>query len=125
MNFKKLVGGMAAISILGMGVMPADAQKAGSHVKVSTWNNSSTHGYVHGNGQAYSSQQGGLHIEGGGNSNARPCHSCGDSGAHGGYGFRGGYSFQRGAGVRGAGSFGLNEQNHFGAEGSSWTQFHW
>jgi hypothetical protein len=126
---KKVLFSLATTtSIIVIGVVPAEAQKArglGSHVKVGTWNNSNTSGYVHGKGSAYSRQQGGIYIEGGGNSNSRPCHNCGDSGGQGGYGFRGGYNFERGAGIRGTGSFGLNETTHFGAEGSSWTQFQW
>lgn len=104
---------------------PSLAQTASSHVKVGTWNNMNTNGYVHGNGQAYSTQYGGFHIEGGGNSTAQPCHSCVESRSNGGYGFRGGYNFQQGAGIQGSGSFGLNSTTHFGAEGSSWTQFQW
>lgn len=106
-----------------MGALPATAQEAGSHVKVETWNNSTTEGYVHGHGGAYSRQTGGIHIEGGGNSTAG--YDSGAPGAHGGYGFSGGYGFQRGAGITGAGSFGLQESTNFGAEGSSWTQLQW
>lgn len=95
------------------------AQTASSHVQVGTWNNVNVSGFVHGNGSAYSNQYGGFHIEGGANSTAQPCHSCAESRS------QGGYNYERGAGVRGTGSFGLNEQNHFGAEGSSWTQFRW
>lgn len=108
---------------MGMGIVPAaTAQQAGSHVRVGTYNNSTTEGYINGHGGAYSHQTGGVHIEGGGNSTAGYEHG---SGAHGGYGFSGGYGFQRGAGVTGTGSFGLNESTNFGAEGSSWTQLQW
>ena len=108
-----------------MGAVPAaTAQEAGSHVKVGTYNNFETQGYVHGNGQAFSTQTGGIHIQGGGNSTAGYEHGS-NHGAHGGYGFSGGYGFQRGAGVTGTGSFGLNEATNFGAEGSGWTQLKW
>ena len=123
-NLKKIIASIATISILGMGAVPAQAQEAGSHVKVGTYNNSTTEGYVHGNGAAYSHQTGGIHIQGGGNSTAGYEHS-GAPGAHGGYGFSGGYGFQRGASVTGTGSFGLREATNFGAEGSSWTQLKW
>ena len=122
---KNLIASLATISILGMGAVPAaTAQEAGSHVKVGTYNNFETQGYVHGNGQAFSTQTGGIHIQGGGNSTAGYEHGS-NPGAHGGYGFSGGYGFQRGAGVTGTGSFGLNEATNFGAEGSSWTQLKW
>lgn len=124
MNFEKLVGGMAVISIMGMVAAPAQAQEAGSQVKVGTYNNHTTRGYVNKHGAVYSNQTGGIHIEGGGNSTAGYEHS-GAPGAHGGYGFSGGYGFQRGASVTGTGSFGLQESTDFGAEGSSWTQLKW
>lgn len=120
----KTISGLVTISILGLG-FPVEAQTASSHVKVGTWNNFTSTGYVHGSGSAYSQQQGGVHIEGLGNSTVIPCHTCGNSSTHGVYGFRGGYSFERGAGISGTGSFSLNETNHFGMEGSSWTKFNW
>ena len=124
MNLKKIITNITTISILGLGgALPATAQEAGSHVKVGTYNNSTTEGYVHGHGGAYSRQTGGVHIQGGGNSTAG--YDSGAPGAHGGYGFSGGYGFQRGAGITGAGSFGLQESTNFGAEGSSWTQLQW
>ena len=123
-QMKNLIASLATISIMGMVALPSTAQEAGSHVKVGTWNTSTTEGYVHGNGAAYSHQTGGIHIEGGGNSTAG-YEKSGAPGAHGGYGFEGGYGFQRGAGVTGTGSFGLQESTNFGAEGSSWTQLKW
>ena len=124
-NLKKIIASLATatISIMGMVAVPAQAQEAGSHVTVNTYNHSTTEGYVNGHGGAYSHQTGGVHIEGGGNSTAGYEH--GAPGAHGGYGFSGGYGFQRGAGVTGTGSFGLNEATNFGAEGSGWTQLKW
>ena len=122
MNLNKISASLVAI-FLGMGVVPATAQQAGSHVSVGTWNNSTTSGYVHGNGGAFSHQIGGIHINGGGNSTVGYEH--GNPGAHGGYGVEGGYGFQRSAGVTGTGSFGLRESTHFGGDGSSWTQFQW
>ena len=121
---KNLIASLATISIMGMVALPSTAQQTGSRVQVGTWNNSTTEGYVHGNGAAYSRQTGGIHIEGGGNSTAGYEHGS-NPGAHGGFGFSGGYGFQRGAGITGSGSFGLNESTNFGAEGSSWTQLQW
>jgi len=121
---KKILAGIATISIMGLGALPATAQQTGSHVQVHTYNNSTTEGYVHGHGAAATHQTGGVHIQGGGNSTAGYEHG-GAPGAHGGYGFSGGYGFQRGAGITGAGSFGLQESTSFGAEGSSWTQLQW
>lgn len=113
-------------SIIGMGVMPAEAQKAtglGSHVKVGTWNNYSSKGYVHGHGRVFSVQSGGVQINGRGHSNMRGCHYCNRNGFNGDYRIRGAYTFERGASIDGNGSFGLDETTHFGAEGSSWSQF--
>jgi hypothetical protein len=118
---------IAAIIIAStLSVMPAEAQKAsGAHTKVSTWNNYSSRGYLHGRGRAISIQNGGIDIEGGGHSNMKDCHYCGKNGSNGGYSFKGGYQFERGVMLTGPGSFGLNETTHFGGEGSSWTQFEW
>lgn len=125
-QMKNLIASLATatISIMGMVALPSTAQEAGSHVKMSTWNNFTTDGYVNGHGGAFSRQTGGVHFDFGGNSTAGYDHGS-NLGAHGGYGSKGDYGFQRGAGVTGTGSFGLNETNHFGAEGSSWTQLQW
>jgi hypothetical protein len=107
-----------------LSVMPAEAQKAsGAHTKVSTWNNYSSKGYLHGRGRAISIQNGGINIEGDGHSNMKDCHYCGKNGSNGGYSFKGVYQFERGVMLTGPGSFGLNENTYFGAEGSNWTQF--
>jgi hypothetical protein len=115
---------LATTSIFGIGV-PSQAQVASSHVKVGTWNNFNSNGYVHGNGQVFSMESGGIEFIGGGSSAVKPCHTCGNSGSNAEFGLKGGYNFQRGAELLGTGSFSLNESRHLGGEGSSWTQFKW